>query len=126
MEQANSNFPSKVAAIYFPYTGGVHIFQPEQIIRVQAESNYTHIYLMDQTHILMATVLRSYESILRPFGFIRTHRSHLVNKTHIREIQANGIMRMKDESCVEISRRKKTTIHRLFKSNFQTIENAAS
>jgi two-component system LytT family response regulator len=122
MEQTNSKFISKVEQIHFPYKGGVHKFQPEQIIRLQADSNYTHIYLIDQKHILMATVLRTYESILRPFGFIRTHRSHLVNKSHVKEIQPGGTLMMQDESCVEISRRKKASINKLFESNFQTLE----
>jgi two-component system LytT family response regulator len=124
MEQVISNFPPNVVPLHFPYKGGVHIFQPEQIIRLEADSNYTHIYLTDKKHILMATVLRDYESILKPFGFIRTHRSHLVNSTHVREIQMDGVLKMQDESCVQISRRNKTIIHRLFNSNFQNIKNA--
>jgi len=101
----------------FPYKGGTHFFLPEQIIRLQSMSNYTYIYTIDQKPILMAKVLGDYEALLQPHGFIRTHRSHLINRQHIDHVDNNGTIIMKDESQAEISRRKrKTVIFSLFNS----------
>ena len=94
----------------FPFKGGKHFFMPEQIIRLQAVSNYTCIHLIDHKAILMAKVLATYEILLQPFGFIRTHKSHLVNKKHIKYVDQNGEIVMDDESKAEISRRKKREV----------------
>jgi len=55
----------------------------------------------------MAKVLRKYEDILLPFGFIRTHRSNHINSHFILSANNNGTITMKNNSLPEISRRKK-------------------
>lgn len=86
------------------------LFSPEQIIRLEAFSNYTYVYFTDHSPILMAKVLRDYEELLRPYGFIRTHKSHLVNRNYITEYDRSGIIRMIDDSEAMVSRRKKHTV----------------
>lgn len=85
-------------------------FTPEQIIRLEANSNYTLVYFTDHTPIMMAKVLRVYESLLKPYGFIRTHKSHLVNMRFIVAIDCCGFVRMADQSMPEISRRKRSQV----------------
>jgi len=82
----------------------------DRIIRMEAESNYTCIYIMDQRPVLMARVLGDYEAVLEPFGFVRTHRSHLVNRQYVSDINASGEIIMIDQSKAEISRRKRKTV----------------
>jgi two-component system LytT family response regulator len=97
--------------IHLPYKGGIHKFTPDQIVRLEADSNYTQIYFTDHRPIIMAKVLSDYEEMLIPFGFLRTHRSHLVNKKHIEAVDDSGL-HMKDSSTIEISRRKKRDVLR--------------
>lgn len=82
----------------------------DRIIRMEAESNYTCIHIMDQRPVLMARVLGDYEAVLEPFGFVRTHRSHLVNRQYVRDINTSGEIIMIDQSKAEISRRKRKTV----------------
>jgi len=91
---------------------GRKIFQaiPEEIIRLEARSNYTYVYFINHPPVLMANVLRWYEEILRPFGFLRTHRSHLINLRYVRQVDQNGSVAMSDDSCAEISRRRKREV----------------
>lgn len=98
--------------LIFPYKGGYYRFAPEQIIRLESDSNYTYIHTRGNKPILMAKVLSAYESMLRPFGFIRTHRSHLINANHISGIDQSGDITMNDASTVEISRRKRKDVVR--------------
>lgn len=109
---SNQTTTSAHAAPYlkFPTKGGTHRFQPDQIIRLEAESNYTFIHFRNHKPILMAKVLSAYESILSPFGFIRTHRSHLVNSMYIRTVDRNGHITMADNSIVCFSRRKRKNL----------------
>lgn len=94
----------------FPFKGGTHYFHPTEIIRLRAESNYTYIHIRDHKPILMAKVLSAYEAILEPFGFLRTHKSHLVNSLHIQFVSSKGEIIMVDDSTAEISRRKRRQI----------------
>lgn len=104
--------------IRFPFKGGIHFLSPDQIIRLQADSNYTYIYTTDRRPILMAKVIRAYEDMLAPLGFLRTHRSHLVNKAHIAMITECGDILMDDQSRAVISRRKRKEILRTIQYSF--------
>lgn len=113
MESSTSTLTA--SPVVFPYKGGAYLFRPEQIIRLQSESNYTYIYTTDHKPILMAKVLTAYEALLLPFGFVRTHRSHLINRTHVADIQRDVII-MDDRSVAEISRRKRKQVLQSFLS----------
>ena len=89
---------------------------PEKIIRLEALSNYTYVYLEGHAPILMAKVLHLYDDILRPHGFIRTHKSHLINPRFVSELDPKGKILMQDTSMVAVSRRKKRAV-------FTTISN---
>jgi len=84
--------------------------EPAQIIRLEAKSNYTCVYFTDHPPVLMAKVLKAYDTKLKPFGFIRTHSSHLVNPRYIEAVSDEGVIRMTDDSSALISRRKKSWV----------------
>lgn len=108
-----------ISQMKFPYKGGIHIIHPDQIIRLQADSNYTYIHVCNRKPLLMAKVLGDYESILEPFGFVRIHRSHLINRLHISRVDPKGSIIMDDESIAEISRRKRKLVRQLFPTSSQ-------
>jgi len=95
---------------------GTYFFPPEEIIRLEASSNYTNIYFINHRPIMAAKVLKDYEELLVPFGFVRTHRSHLVNKKHIMFVDIAGNIVMQDTSKAEVSRRKKTEVMKALKN----------
>lgn len=85
-------------------------FLPGQIIRLEARSNYTKIFFTNHLSILTAKVLKHFEPLLIPSGFIRTHRSHLINKQYIQRVCSNGTIIMNDQSVADISKRRKATV----------------
>lgn len=98
------------AMIRFLTHDRVEFVAPHQIVRLEAISNYTRIYFSNGKPILMAKVLHEYESLLRPYGFLRTHRSHLVNVEHIERVGHDDTLQMKGAGQVMISRRKRSTV----------------
>jgi len=42
--------------------------------------------------MLTSKVLKEYAAVLEPLGFVRIHRTHLVNKKHIAFVSNNGIL----------------------------------
>lgn len=91
---------------------GRQYYAPEQIIRLESESNYTYVHFKDRKPLLVAKVLREFEEILKPLGFIRTHRSHLVNKHYIVGLDACGCIAMQDDSFAAVSRRKRKKVEK--------------
>lgn len=89
---------------------GTYFFLPEQIVRLEAISNYTRIYFSDHYPLVSCKLLKDYETLLRPYGFVRTHRSHLVNKNLVVKIENKIDIIMQDRSRAEISRRKRTKV----------------
>ncbi len=98
-------------------TSGIHFFLTNEIIRLEAQSNYTKIFFHDHKSILTSKTLRDYEEILLDHGFIRTHKSHLVNHMHIINYLSDGILTMADQSKVEISRRRQHEVIELLKGS---------
>ncbi len=84
------------------------------IIRCQAEANYTRFHLRNGTTILMARTLKDYEIALHERGFVRVHNSHLINLDHIRKYirGEEGKVVMSDGSTVAVSRRRKEEFRR--------------
>jgi two-component system LytT family response regulator len=97
------------STIMLQTANGRYVFTPQEIIRLEASSNYTKIYFSNKTKMLSAKVLKDFAAILEPMGFLRTHRTHLVNRQYIHCITRDGVV-MKDASIAEISRRQKTAV----------------
>lgn len=97
-------------------TAGLFFFSPDEIVRLEACSNYTNIYFSNKKKMLTSKVLKDYAAVLEPMGFVRTHRTHLVNKQHIAFVSNSGDIVMKDESTAEISRRMKSHVMKALKN----------
>lgn len=91
-------------------TSGHYFYAPQDIIRLEAESNYTRFYFVNQRPILTSRTLKEYEEILVDHGFIRTHKSHLVNVRHVSSFAREGFLTMADGSTVDVSRRRKEEV----------------
>jgi two-component system LytT family response regulator len=89
-------------------TDGYAMLDYSSIIRLEAESNYTHIYTVKKKYTV-ARLLRSFEEQLLDAGFIRVHSAHLVNLNHVENYQRGdgGYVIMSDKSSVEVSRSRK-------------------
>lgn len=83
-----------------------------EIIRCEAEGNYTKIYIADGTTHLITKTLKHYEEILSERNFFRTHKSHLINLEYVRRFVKGrqGGIEMVDGSTVEVSFRKKDAL----------------
>jgi two-component system LytT family response regulator len=83
---------------------------------LKAESNYTRIYLMDGEQYFVSRTLKSWMDEICEAGFMRCHRSYLVNRNEIREIsRTTGILCLKNGSMIPVSRRfHRTSINAIF------------
>lgn len=89
---------------------GVYFSDPKNIIRLEGEGNYTRFYFSDRKPLLVAKVIKDYEEILQEYSFIRIHKSHLVNKFHISQMDKDDTLTLSDGSHIAISRRRKDEV----------------
>lgn len=99
-----------------PSKEGVHFLFPGEIIRCEAEGNYTRFYTTGSKQHLTSRTLGEYEELLSPYHFIRSHKSHLVNRNFISFIDHNGFIVLKDNTKVEVSRRRKSEVMKALQS----------
>jgi two-component system LytT family response regulator len=87
---------------------GYVMVEHDEIIRMEAESNYTYIHCQKKKYTV-AKLLGSFEDQLTVAGFVRTHSSHLVNLKHVRHYHRGdgGYVVMSDGAQVEVSRSRK-------------------
>jgi two-component system LytT family response regulator len=87
---------------------GTSLIYLPNIIRIQSISNYSKIYFADNSHPLtVAKVLHWFEETLPVEMFLRTHRTHLVNRQHIQNvILSSQIMHLSNGEQISISKRR--------------------
>jgi two-component system, LytTR family, response regulator len=88
---------------------GFSIAQLDDIVRCEADSNYTHIIFSKEKPFVASRNLSHFEELLSDAGFVRVHSKHLVNVKHVRRYHRGrgGYVEMSDGSQVEVSVRKK-------------------
>lgn len=73
--------------IAVPTRYGMKYLEPSSITHVQAEGSYSKIYFDDGTKpMLVSRMLAEMESVLKAIGFVRPHRSYLINTAKVAEL----------------------------------------
>ena len=90
----------------------------EDIIRIEADNNYSIFYFTNRPKLLISKTLKEFEEHLTSHNFFRIHQSHLVNLNHVGSVQSEdgGYVVMKQGDKVEISRRRKAEFMARLKS----------
>ncbi len=83
----------------------VHVVELDQIIRCEADRNYTSFFLLENKKILVSKTLKEYETLLAGHNFLRVQQSHLVNIDYVDRYDKKngGAVVMKDGSEVPLS-----------------------
>ncbi len=107
---------NKIKKIVLKTAESIHIINIKEIVRCEADVNYTTFYLVNGEKLFVSRPLKGYSEMLNSMGFYRTHQSHLVNLDHISRYDKmdGGHLVMIDESIVPVSSRKKEELFKLF------------
>lgn len=90
-----------------PTVNGALFFSPADIIRLEGDGNYTQFHLAGGKKYLSSKTMKEYEEILLMNGFVRIHKSHLVNKDFIENYLNEGAVVLSDKTALPISRQRK-------------------
>lgn len=86
---------------------GLSYFRIEELVRCEANSNYTSFHFLDKK-VLVSRPLKDYEEILPVQTFFRIHKSHLIQQKFIKRInKSSSTVEMYDGTILELARRRK-------------------
>ncbi len=77
------------------------------ILRCQAQGNYTQFFMHGGHQILVSQTLKGYEKLLEGHGFFRVHYAHLINLSRVVKYDKSGFLTMDDGTAVDVSTRRK-------------------
>jgi len=105
----------KLNKIALPALDGFYFINIDEIIRCQGERNYSVFYLTNGRKEVVSKTLKDFETSLSEFNFMRVHKSHLINLSHIKKYikGAGGSIVMSDNSEIQVSRNHKDNFLKL-------------
>jgi PAS domain S-box-containing protein len=96
--------------------GRIHFLEVEQIDWIEAAGNYVEVHVGSKSHLLRET-LNGLEAKLDPYGFLRLHRSAIVNVERIKELQPRSCgdyqVILQDDTQLTLSRSFQGTLWKL-------------
>lgn len=95
--------------IAIPSQEGLQFIEVNDIIYLQAESNYTFIYLRFGAKLTVSKTLKDFEELMPSQIFIRIHHSYMINKNHVQKYirGEGGQVVMINGKILDVARRKK-------------------
>lgn len=93
--------------IALPQIGGMSFVEVDEIVSLQADSNYTIIHMNNMQKMVISKTLKDFEELLDQSQFARIHKSYIVNLKYIKEYISTdgGLVKMSDGNQWSISRR---------------------
>lgn len=108
----------EIKKITLPHSHGYKVIDIDDIIHIEADSNYSIINLINHDKITVSKVLREYEEILPPEQFVRIHKSSIINLTYLKEYSSKNSLQvvLKNGDTIAISRRRASDFFEKIKS----------
>ncbi len=103
------NLKNNYQKLVLPTNSGYSFVELPDLVRCEAQRNYTMFYLTSGEKILVCKTLKLYSDMLEDFNFFRISRSHLVNLNHIKKFgrQKSPTITLSDGLVLSVSLYKK-------------------
>ncbi len=107
--EENMNAERQQKKIILNTSTNMYIVRVEDIIRCEADENYTQIVNSNGKTILVAKTLKDFDEMLSPLGFCRIHQSHLINLNHVQSYEkgCGGLVVLSNKERIPVSSRRK-------------------
>ncbi|TAK49614.1 MAG: response regulator transcription factor [Saprospiraceae bacterium] len=102
-------YPNSFEKISVSAIDGIYFVNIKDIVRFEAEDNYTHIFLVGGGKITVSKTIKAYEDMLINSHFYRVHKRHVINLNFMRKLVKGdgGYLVMEDGIKIEVSRRRR-------------------
>ncbi|RZK55088.1 MAG: response regulator transcription factor [Pedobacter sp.] len=112
-----------IKKLTLPSNQGFRLIDIDDIVHIEADSNYSIFNLVNLEKIVVAKVLKDYEEILPENRFVRIHKSSIVNLKFVKEYNSkNGLqVVLNNGEIIIVSRRRASDFFDKIKAytNFQ-------
>jgi two-component system, LytTR family, response regulator len=114
----NNIQPNQKRRLVLKTQESVFVVELHEIIRCEADRNYTSFFLVGGKKILVSKTLKDYETLLSSYNFLRVQQSHLINLDYVdRYDKGNGgSVVMKDGSEVPLSPAKRDVFFKILEN----------
>lgn len=101
--------PAKIEKLTVSALDGIYFLNLKDIVRFEADDNYTRIYLHNGEKMTASRTIKAYEDLLSNYNFFRVHKSHIINMNYIRKFVKGdgGYVVMDDGKEIDVSRRRR-------------------
>lgn len=100
--------------LILPTLQGFDVVKMEDIVRLQADGNFTQVFFNDGSKKMVCRFLKHFDDLLeKPFA--RVHRSHIINTDFVKSYRKNGEIVLTDGVEIEVSGSYKENFLALFK-----------
>ncbi|WP_442591031.1 LytR/AlgR family response regulator transcription factor [Pedobacter sp. AW31-3R] len=99
---------TEIKKLSLPNSQGTTLVGTEEIIHIEAASNYSVFHLEKREKITVSRVLKEYEELLPDSQFVRIHKSSIINLNFLKEFNfKNGLeVLLKNGEKIAVSRRR--------------------
>lgn len=107
---ANLERPKNLQKLVLKTSDRIYSVNIQDIVNCESDKNYTTFNFINAPKLVVSTNLKEYETLLMPYGFFRTHKSHLINMAYFDHfIKTDGGNRvvMNNKLTLPLSVRKK-------------------
>lgn len=104
----------KLQKMALPTQNGIQLVRIDELIRLEADGNYTTVFLRDKRKIVVSRQIKHFEDWLEGLPFFRVHQTHIINLQMVeRYIKGEGgTIILEDGSQIEVARRRKEELLR--------------
>ncbi len=88
--------------LILPTLQGFDVVKTEDIVRLQADGNFTQVYLNNNTKKMVCRFLKHFDDLLE-HPFVRVHRSHIINTNFVKSYHKSGTATLSDNTEIEVS-----------------------
>ena len=109
--------PNGEQRVVLPLLDGFEVVRAKDIVRCEAQDNFTLFFLANGERKMICRPLKHYEKALVPLGFVRVHRSHMVKADSIKRYVKGkgGTLFLNDGSEIPVSETHKQALLELFR-----------
>jgi two-component system LytT family response regulator len=103
--------------IAVPTGEGFELIPADQVLYLEANDNYTHLFMTNNRKIIACRTLKEMEEQIQDFtSFLRVHNSYMVNLNEVVKYVRGegGYLIMSDGSSINVSRSRKDALLKLF------------
>lgn len=89
----------------------------QRIVYLSAQVNYTIFHLVEGEYVLTSLSLSTYSALLENYGFMRIHKSYLLNLHYLHQCRIHHFasLTLPSGQTLAISRRKRATLRKMVK-----------